>query len=211
MEAAFSLAAPDTVTEPDARRALRELMRSRREALPPSVRLAAAETLAQRLRTLPAFTAARRVAGYWAVRGEMPLHALLVPPLGFEYCLPCLQPDRSLRFAAWRAGAPLDTNRFGVPEPTVDAAALLAGDALDLVLLPLLAFDRHGGRLGSGAGYYDRSFAFLRDAARPARPLLVGIGYGLQEVERLPIEPWDVALDYVATEAELIDCAAAGR
>jgi 5-formyltetrahydrofolate cyclo-ligase len=199
------------MNEPDVRRALREMMRSRREALPPTVRLAAAEALARQLHTLPGFGGAQRLAGYWAVRGELPLHALLAPPLSFEYHLPVLQADRSLRFAAWRAGAPLGANRYGIPEPAVDAAALRAGTELDLVLLPLLAFDRHGGRLGSGAGYYDRSFAFLRAQQRPARPLLVGVGYGFQEVARLPLAEWDVPLDYVATEAEVIRCASSGQ
>lgn len=194
------------MNEPDARRALRDLMRSRREALPPTVRLAAAEALAQQLQRFPAFADARRVAGYWAVRGELPLHALLAPPLRFEYHLPVLQPDRHLRFAPWRAGAPLAANRYGIPEPAVEAAALRGGELLHLVLLPLLAFDRHGARLGSGAGYYDRSFAFLREPPRAARPLLVGVGYGFQEVARLPAAEWDVPLDYVATERELIRC-----
>lgn len=194
------------MTEPDARRALRELMRTRREALSPAIRLAAAQALARQFASLPAGVRHGHVAGYWAVRGELPLHALLMPPIDFEYCLPLLQPDRSLRFATWRAGAPLLTNRFGIPEPDVPPEALIAPDQLDLVLLPLLAFDRRGARLGSGAGYYDRSFSFRREPPRAARPLLVGIAYGFQEVERLPQEPWDVPLDYVATEAELIEC-----
>jgi 5-formyltetrahydrofolate cyclo-ligase len=96
------------------------------------------------------------------------------------------------------------TNRLGIPEPA-DTDASLAPDALDVVLVPLLGFDRRGHRLGFGGGYYDRSFAFLRDVERPAKPLLVGIGYALQEVERVPHEDWDVPLDYVATERELID------
>lgn len=194
------------MTEPDARRALRALMRSRREALPPAVRLGAAEAMAQHLRRAPWYAAARSVAGYWAVRGELPLHALLVPPLAFEYCLPVLQPGNTLRFAAWRTGAPLATNAFGIPEPEVSSDALLPAAQLELVLVPLVAFDRRGGRLGSGAGYYDRSFAFLRDQSRPARPRLVGIAYGFQEVENLAVEAWDVPLDHVATEAGVIDC-----
>ena len=87
-----------------------------------------------------------------------------------------------------------------------EVAAQLAPHALDIVLVPLLAFDRRGTRLGSGGGYYDRSFAFLHGQARPHRPLLVGVGYAFQEVESLPAAAWDVALDYIATDAELIDC-----
>ena len=80
-------------------------------------------------------------------------------------------------------------------------------DDIDLVLVPLLGFDRRGNRLGAGAGYYDRSFAFLKEKPRPAQPLLVGIGYHFQELPQLTPQPWDVALDFVATDRELIECA----
>jgi 5-formyltetrahydrofolate cyclo-ligase len=80
---------------------------------------------------------------------------------------------------------------------------------LELVLVPLLGFDRRGRRLGYGGGYYDRSFAFLKAGARPREPLLVGVAYAFQEVPQLRAEPWDVTLDFIATEHELIDCSAA--
>jgi 5-formyltetrahydrofolate cyclo-ligase len=196
------------VNSDDARRALRDSMRDRRNQLPPRARLRAAESMVLQLRKLDFFARPGRVAGYWAVRGELPLHALLAPRPAFDYCLPCLEPDSRLSFAAWLPGAALRENRYGIPEPDVEASARLAPDALDVVLVPLLAFDRRGARLGSGGGYYDRSFAFLRDAARPARPLLVGVAYAFQEIENLPVAEWDIALDYVATDAELIACAA---
>jgi 5-formyltetrahydrofolate cyclo-ligase len=194
------------VIDDDARRALRLSMRARRDELAPRERLVAAQNLALQLRTLDPFGSAGRVAGYWAVRGEIPLHALLAPRPTFDYCLPCLDADSRLRFAAWLPGMALRQNRYGIPEPDVDAASLLAPEELDVVLVPLLAFDRRGTRLGSGGGYYDRSFAFLHGRAGPARPLLVGVAYAFQEVERLPEAAWDVALDFVATDAELIDC-----
>ena len=194
------------MTDQDARRALRDHMRSRRKALPPSVRLAAADGLANQVRQLDVFQGAGRVAGYWAVRGELPLHALLAPRPPFDYCLPCVDAENRLRFAPWQSGEPVQQNRYGIPEPDPASARYLDPEALDAVLLPLLAFDRRGHRLGSGAGYYDRSFAFLRERDRPTRPLLIGVAYGFQEVERLPDAPWDVPLDYVATDAELIPC-----
>jgi 5-formyltetrahydrofolate cyclo-ligase len=201
------------VTHDAARRALRLSMRARRDELPPRSRLIAAEGLARHVHELAPLAQAQRVAGYWAVRGEIPLHALLAPRPEFDYCLPCVGDDATLRFAPWLPGAGLRQNRYGIPEPDVTPAEQLAPAALDVVLVPLLAFDRHGTRLGSGGGYYDRSFAFLRERARPARPLLVGVGYAFQEVERLAPAAWDVALDFVATDAELIACrpaAAAG-
>jgi 5-formyltetrahydrofolate cyclo-ligase len=194
------------VTDETARRALREHMRSRRNSLAPRARLSAAEGLAHQLRQLPAMQGATHVAGYWAVRGELPLHALLAPRPHFTYCLPCVVADTALRFGPWHSGLALKPNRYGIPEPDLAPEALLHPSIIDVVLLPLLGFDRRGTRLGSGAGYYDRSFAFLGEHARPSRPLLVGVGYAFQEVEHLPDATWDVPLDYVATEAELIEC-----
>jgi 5-formyltetrahydrofolate cyclo-ligase len=96
-------------------------------------------------------------------------------------------------------------NRYGIPEP-VAPGELLEPFQLDLVLVPLLGFDRRGHRLGHGGGYYDRSFAFLNEQVRPTEPLLVGIAYDFQELEIVNEEPWDVALDFIATNRELIDC-----
>jgi 5-formyltetrahydrofolate cyclo-ligase len=193
-----------TIDPPLDRRQLRDELRARRRALPPRARLQAADAVAAQLQLLPELSPATRVAGYWAVDGELSLHALMPAIAPGAYCLPCVQPDRSLLFAPWRLGEPLQANRFGIPEPDTDLR--LAPEQLDVVLVPLVGFDRRGNRLGSGAGFYDRSFAFLRGMPRPARPLLVGIGYAAQEIPRWHAADWDVPLDRIATEHELIDC-----
>ena len=168
--------------------------------------MAAAEALVPSLEQLPEFLVDPRVAGYWAVNGEMPLHAAYASLRAREqsYFLPVIDASDLLRFARWTPASALRQNRYGIPEP--DATDALAPDELDVVLLPLLGFDRTGNRLGMGAGYYDRSFAFLRDATRPVRPVLVGIGYHFQEVKRIVPEAWDIRLDFIATDRELIDC-----
>ncbi|MFT3790283.1 MAG: 5-formyltetrahydrofolate cyclo-ligase [Rudaea sp.] len=188
--------------------ALRTQMRTRRAGLSAAERVAAANGVAISLDALPEFHVDQRIAGYWAVGGEMPLHAAVarLNARGQQYCLPIVGKDRRLRFALLKPGANLKPNRYGIPEPECAAADLLAPDDIDLVLLPLTAFDRSGRRIGMGGGWYDRSFAFLRDVPRPAQPLLVGIGYAFQEVATLPARDWDVALDFIATENELIDC-----
>ena len=190
------------------RRTLRARLREQRAQLAPRERIAAAEALADVLEQLPEFIVDPRVAGYWAVGGELPLHAAYARRRAREqiYHLPVIGPDDTLRFAPWQPGAAIRSNRYGIPEPDSDPAHLLPPQQLDVVLVPLLAFDRAGNRLGMGAGYYDRTFAFLRGAPRPAQPVLVGIGYHFQEVDALAPQPWDVALDFVATERELISC-----
>lgn len=187
---------------------LRARMSVRRSELAARQRVAAAAGVLHSLERLPEFMTDPRVAGYWAVRGELPLN-LAVASLqrrGQGYFLPVLGTARQLRFAEYEGGAALRSNRFGIPEPDVPVTEYRAPRELDVILLPLLAFDRQGGRLGTGGGWYDASFAFLRDVPRPATPLLVGVGYAFQEVDAIPVEGWDVDLDYIATDAELIAC-----
>jgi 5-formyltetrahydrofolate cyclo-ligase len=192
----------------DGRSLIRARMSVRRNDLGAKQRIEAAAGLLHSLEALPEFLIDRRVAGYWAVRGELPLN-LVVAALrrrGQHYFLPILGTARHLRFGEYAEGTPLDNNRVGIPEPVVDAGARLEARALDVILMPLLAFDAAGNRLGTGGGWYDTSLAFLRAGPRPARPLLVGVGYGFQQVDHVPAEAWDVPLDYVATEETLLAC-----
>jgi len=193
----------------DERATLRATQRARRAALPASERVAAARGVLAQLEQVPEFMTDTRIAGYWAIGGELPLATVVGSLLarGQHYCLPVLGDDRTLRFATWKPGDALQPNRFGIPEPVCTPDALLVPAQLDVVLVPLLGFDREGNRLGMGGGWYDRSFAFLRTRTTVARPVLVGVGYAMQEVGHVPTEAWDVRLDYVATERELIDLA----
>ena len=178
---------------------LRRDLRARRAALTPGLRLAAADAVARHLGEQPPLREPGYVGGYWAVNGELPLHAVqlrLAP--GQVWCLPLVQPDGGLRFAPWRAGDPMQPNRYGIPEPVMAPESTLAPEQLQWALLPLLGFDRSGGRLGMGGGYYDRAFAFRRQASAP--PLLVGVGYGFQELGGLQAQEWDVPLDAIVTE-----------
>ena len=98
----------------------------------------------------------------------------------------------------------LRINRFGIVEP--DGPALASARLLDVVFLPLVGFDRHGIRLGMGGGYYDRALAFRRLRTFWHAPLLVGIGYALQEVEHIAPAAHDVPLDLVITERGVTRC-----
>ncbi len=189
------------------RDALRRELRARRDALSPRERLAAAEGVLARLDQVPEFLTDRRIAGYWAVAGELPLPGLMpgIRSRAQEYHLPVVLADRHLRFAPWKPGVEVVPNRYGIPEPTCAEADLRQPHEVDVVLVPLLGFDRRGWRLGAGGGYYDRSFAFLREREDVGKPVLVGVGYAMQEVDAIEPMPWDVRLDYVATERELID------
>ena len=92
-------------------------------------------------------------------------------------------------------------NHMGISEPVGGAAVDL--EKLDLVLMPLVAWDRQGRRLGMGGGYYDRAFKRVLGLDRPER---VGVAWSLQEADELPQESWDVSLHAVVTEKEWFTC-----
>jgi 5-formyltetrahydrofolate cyclo-ligase len=187
------------------RQDLRRQLRAYRRTLSAADRLRAAEAVAEHLHGFAPLLAARHVAGYWAVDGELPLHEVVGQVLrrGQTYCLPVVEAEPRLRFRSWRNGEALTPNRFGIPEP--GGGTEIAAEDIDVVILPLLAFDRAGNRLGSGAGYYDRTFAFRRGAAAGA-PFLLGVGFAFQLRDGLPAADWDVPLDAACTDAGLIDC-----
>ncbi|KAB8313944.1 5-formyltetrahydrofolate cyclo-ligase, partial [Tolypothrix campylonemoides VB511288] len=168
-------------------------------ALPAADRIAAAMAVASRLLALPFAPTSGYVAGYWAMDGELALHAwqLGLPP-GCVYCLPVLHEDGRLRFAPWRPGDALAPNRFGIPEPVLAPTSLLEAAQLAMVVLPLVGFDARGHRLGMGGGWYDRTLAFRRTAAAP--PWLAGAAFELQRVDALDAAEWDVPLDAVCTD-----------
>ncbi len=182
----------------DPRQALRQQLRQQRRDIPAAQRIAAAETLAENLLALPFADVSGPVGGYWAMDGEIALHRwqMQLPPQQ-TYCLPVLH-GKLLRFAPWRPGQALVSNRYGIPEPDVDPARALLPEQMALVVAPLVGFDPHCRRLGMGGGWYDRSFAFRQ--RQPAPPWLVGVGFSAQQVPSLPVEDWDVAVDAICTE-----------
>jgi 5-formyltetrahydrofolate cyclo-ligase len=141
------------------------------------------------------------VALYLAADGEIDTAAVatLARDADKEIYLPVICEDESLGFARWVRGAELTPNRYNIPEPP-SGAIHREPDALDIILLPLVGWDRSGGRLGMGGGFYDRTLANVHG------PVLVGCAHGVQEVDHLPLEAWDVRLDFVATESALHDC-----
>lgn len=181
----------------DQRKILRSQLRQARRGLDVPTRLDAADALARQLLALPFNPTHGFVAGYWAGDGEIALHRWQTRlPAGLTYCLPMLAGD-VLRFAPWRPGQALTTNRYGIPEPDIAVEDALQPQAMALVVTPLVGFDGHCRRLGMGGGWYDRSFAFRLQQA-PA-PWLVGAAFDCQQVEALPGAHWDVPLDAVCT------------
>lgn len=186
---------------PDTAR-LRQSLRQRRQRLDAQFRRQHAETLCAHFGQHDLFRHSRHTAFYQACHGEAdPAPLLAAARAGGRHCyLPRLH-EQQLQFLRVEAGETLRPNRFGIAEPAWDPLRLIANTDLDLVLLPLVAFDAAGSRLGMGGGYYDRSFAFRRQAG--GRPWLIGLAYAFQEVPQLHRADWDVPLDGVLTELGL--------
>jgi 5-formyltetrahydrofolate cyclo-ligase len=186
----------------DAKKALRAEMRARR---------AAADGIGAGARLRDLFLAAfpsglppgapRRavVSGYCAMTGELDVRALLLALMarGHVACLPVvIGRGLPLEFRRWRDGDPLIKGALDIDCPT-NAAPLTEPDVL---LVPLLAFDAEGYRLGQGGGYYDRTIARLR-AARPI--VAVGVAHAFQELDEVSHDPLDQRLDWIVTERDV--------
>lgn len=177
-------------------------MRNWRRNLPEPNRQQAAALLAQSVAATSVFRNARRVAAYIAFDGEIDPAALieLAFESGKEVFLPVVDNTARMRFARYTPDTSMTLNKYGIPEPSADRRSFVSAKTLDLAVVPLVAFDLDGNRLGMGAGYYDRCFAYLRLRRHWHRPRLLGVAYEFQQVERLQPESWDIPLHGVATE-----------
>lgn len=184
----------------DRSRIRREIRRLRR-ALGDEQRGAAEKAICRRIQSLGPYKQARSIAVFLAFDGEPSLARLTKAAArqGKSVYAPVLT-KRGMFFAPV-AGAPrMSRNLFGIEEPA--GARLVDARSLDLVLTPLVAFDRRGVRLGMGRGYYDRALRFLRHRRHWSRPKLVGVAYSFQQVDELELQPWDIPLWGAVTEAE---------
>lgn len=191
----------------DAKSELRLRLRARRRALAAEEQRRAAHALDRHVARLRLFQASRRVACYLPNDGEIDPGRIIerVWRLNKTCYLPVLSHlswDR-LWFAPTAPGMELAPNRFGIPEPKGPARKLVRAEVLDLILLPLVGFDREGHRLGMGGGFYDKSLAFLGHRHHWRKPHVVGLAYDFQRVENLPSDPWDVRLQAVVTDQAL--------
>ena len=192
------------MTDPQA---LRRRMRARRLALTPAELRAASLRAAGRLISQSWFRRASRIGLYLGSRGELDPAPVMRAALAMRKrcCLPVLHPLRpgDLWFILWEPGDPLRPNRFGIPEPVPLQHRRIRPWALELVLVPLVAFDPEGHRLGMGGGYYDRTFAYRTRRSSWPGPLLVGYAHEFQCVPRLASQPWDVPMDWVVTDQRI--------
>ena len=185
---------------------LRRRLRRARRALSQREQREHAQAVSRRLISSGLTHAARRIALYLPIAGELdpsPIHARLEDRR--RWYLPVLRkhaPGR-LWFVHIDAKSRFKRNRFGILEPAARNRHIVPPQGLDLILLPLVGFDTQCHRIGMGAGFYDRSLAFLGDRQHWQRPRLIGLAHECQRIEAIEPEPWDRPMDAVVTEQAL--------
>lgn len=196
-----------TETQPDdisaTKAQLRERALARREAIGDAARKQAAGRAAEHFFSEVPVDHGQIISAYWPMRGEIDVKPLLSRLMdeGWLVCLPVVMgEDLPLAFRRWEEGAPLYPAGFGMLEPGEEAPEAVP----EVVVAPLLGFDRAGTRLGYGGAYYDRTLA-----AMEPRPLLVGYAFAAQEFDAIPRADHDVGLDLVVTEAGVVRFTAA--
>jgi 5-formyltetrahydrofolate cyclo-ligase len=170
-----------------------------RDAIPVDARLDKSLKMADLAADRLEFTPGEIISGFFPIRSEADIRPLMhrLKQRGARLCLPVVLDRQTIVFREIADGMPLVDTGFGTTGPGPDSPVLDP----DLLLVPLSAFDARGHRIGYGAGHYDRAIARLR--ARSRSPRLVGIAFDCQQVDEVPFEAHDVALDAVLTESGL--------
>ena len=182
---------------------IRKIIRHQRREIPPQLRKKRDETIQRHLIAMVKSRQVRSLAGFWPFDGEpdlIPACKQLMAD-GCEIALPVISgdADSKMDFHHWNPDTPLIQNRYGISEPQKTIPLSLAG--FDMLLMPLVGYDRTGNRIGMGSGYYDRHLEPTRDQQSPLR---IGIAYQLQELEQITNNAWDVPLHGVINENGLV-------
>ncbi|UTP73756.1 5-formyltetrahydrofolate cyclo-ligase [Alteromonas sp. LMIT006] len=184
---------------------LRQKLRHLRRGFTTAYQTMTAAKLCARLIEHDSIKNSQHIAVYLAFDGEVSLQPF------FEWAwqaqkslyLPILEPDKDgfLLFQLYTPKTKMQANKFAILEPVLDRSRCIDANQLDLICTPLVGFDEHCMRFGMGGGFYDRTLADL--VSQPERPEFIGIAHSVQQVPKLPVNPWDIPMDYVITEQKV--------
>ena len=183
---------------------LRRLKREQRRQLDNNTRLHNSLSLCSRIIHDRNYRYCRHIALYLANDGEIDPQFICEHAWnnGKQVYLPVLAPlQDSLYFAPYSPHSKLQLNRFNIPEPVCRPAQWKTAKQLDLLLLPLVAFDEQGNRIGMGGGFYDRTLAYLNHRTNWRKPVLIGLAHDIQKTDQLVTQSWDIPLDKILTES----------
>jgi 5-formyltetrahydrofolate cyclo-ligase len=201
-------------SNPANKKNVRRNFRALRQSLTHAEQHMAALSLFRLLANHPLFAKSRNIAFYVPNDGELDPGYLFEEALNRrKSCyLPCIADDfhnprqDRLVFSRTEANTPLLPNKFGILEPNPEPRSTISARALNLVLVPLVAFDLSCNRLGMGKGYYDRTFEFIKQGNYWHRPILVGLAHECQKSPGLLASDWDIPLDAIASNEKIYTC-----
>ncbi len=189
---------------------IREKIQRRRRRLDAINQAQAGQRVAAQLVYLKEFLDAQHIGSYLPIEGELDTLPLMHcgQTLKKQFYLPIIPSKESsklqpLQFFPYRMGDVLIKDSHGISEPDPKALQPISLQNLDVIFLPVVAFDINGNRLGRGAGYYDRTLAFVNERIEQGthtKPCLIGLAYEFQKIEQIITDKWDVALDIIVTE-----------
>ena len=186
---------------------LRKIYYAKRREVPLLIRQQASRVAAEHLFKYAAFQKSKHIACYSPFRDEFDSTSVIqkIWQVNKICYLPILTEKKELFFVRYDEGDKLLTNRYSILEPENTSRKIKPQD-LDMVITPLVVFDSLGHRLGTGGGYYDRTFAFLHQGKAFNKPWMIGLGFAIQQAEQIPTDPWDINLHAVVTENTVIEC-----
>ena len=177
---------------------LRKKILKQRQALSKKEWQTKSNLICNRLLNLPLFTQADTIFAYFSFRREVDLNPLfsLNKTWAFPRCV-----DKTLVWHSWQPGENLVRDKYGIKTP-LESASIISIASTDLILVPTVACDRYGYRLGYGGGFYDRLLVSIAGFKIPT----VGIAFDFTICDRLPVDSWDIKLNFVCTETTFYNC-----
>ncbi len=177
----------------------RMLLKQRRTAsrissrsLPKSIWKEKSDRIVSHLQSFPRFIEAKTILAYFSFRQEPDLSPLFRSEK--QWGFPRIE-GKSLIWHCWKLGDKLETNKYGILEPSIESK-IIESQAVDLILIPTVACDRLGYRLGYGGGYYDRMLSSTQWSSHTT----IGIVFDFAYLPQLPVDAWDKKLDFICTE-----------
>ena len=184
---------------------IRKKISAQRKALSPEKQVQLSKIISDKIIATDYFQKSNRIGLYLAHHGEVSLNNVLTEAerLNKKIFLPVIINDDTMHFYSYKSTDTLTTSQFGIHEPNIESTTAIEICKLDLICMPLIAFDNMAYRIGRGKGYYDKALAFKLKKEKDT-PRLIGAAYDFQKIEYTDPEAWDIPLDMVATESMLL-------
>jgi len=183
---------------------IRNIIKEKRSQLSEKELHLTSKAITERIRSFKFPKELTKIGIYYAVNNEVDVHPLckILWQESKRVYLPIVE-KKKLLFGEYRDTSNLKNNRFKIPEPIVGIESQISAFELDLIFMPLVAFDPMGNRIGMGGGFYDRTLDNKQLDNDLKKPILVGVAYEFQKQNQIQPNPWDIPLDMIFTESKI--------